>query len=121
MAEGLWSGPKSASDRVAQMVEDAGFVSATADGKTRIVAVPAARIAGRVVTKLPGVSVTGLKAFFQDSHVPGHYSPGKNFDGRVVIDPDGHFTIDGLREGTVNVFVNGDGETGTGLTAPPKW
>ena len=55
------------------------------------------RIAGRVVTKLPGVDVTGLKAFFQDSHLPGRYTPGKNFDGTVLTDADGRFTIDGLR------------------------
>ena len=82
-------------------------MSATADGKTRIVAVPAARIAGRVVTKLPGVDVTGLKAFFQDSHLPGRYTPGKNFDGTVLTDADGRFTIDGLSAGLVNVTIDG--------------
>ncbi len=98
-------------ERLAQQVDDEGFVSVDADGKTRVVAEPTARIAGRVFTKLPRLTITGLKASYQASHEPGIYRPMRNLsDQSVPIDAEGRFTMDGLSEGTVNVFVDGDGE-----------
>jgi protocatechuate 3,4-dioxygenase beta subunit len=91
-------------------MEDQGFVTAAAGETARLVAVPAARVAGRVVTMLPGVPVDGLVATYQDSHQPGVYRASSNFGARVKTDVDGRFVFDGLGEGTVNVFVHGEGE-----------
>jgi hypothetical protein len=91
-------------------MEDQGFVTAPPGETARLVAVPAARVAGRVVTKLPGVRVSGLMANFQESHPPGAYRAASNFGVQVQTDADGRFTFDGLNEGTINVFVHGDGE-----------
>ncbi len=100
-----------ASEHLSRFAGASGFATATPDGKTRVLAVPAARIAGRVVTKLPRIAMTGLTASLQDSHLPEKYSPMRNFSGEaVLIDSEGRFTFDGLSEGTVNVFVDGDGE-----------
>jgi beta-lactamase regulating signal transducer with metallopeptidase domain len=98
---------------LATRLADWGFVAAPPGQPTRVVAFPAARIAGRVFTKLPGVNVVGLKVSFQDSH-PSNAgrSLGANFgvQDEVYTDKDGRFVIDGLSEGTVNVFVHGAGE-----------
>jgi hypothetical protein len=93
------------------MLEDQGFVVALPGGRARLVVVPAARVAGRVVTKLPGVRVGGLTATYQESHPPGPgvYRRSANFGEQVQTDAEGRFTFDGLNEGTVNVFVHGDG------------
>jgi beta-lactamase regulating signal transducer with metallopeptidase domain/protocatechuate 3,4-dioxygenase beta subunit len=98
---------------IATTMGESGFVAAPAGQSTRLIAVPAARIAGRVVTKLPGVNIMGLEVSFQDSHPP---DAGKlasaNFgvQDEVKTDKDGRFVIDALSEGTVNVFVHGTGE-----------
>jgi protocatechuate 3,4-dioxygenase beta subunit len=95
---------------VARTMQDQGFVTAPPGRATRLLAVPAARVGGRVVTKLPGVGVSGLRASYQDSHQPGVYQPRSNFGADARTDADGRFAFDGLNEGTVNVFVHGDGE-----------
>ena len=68
-------------ERLHKTFEDQGFITTPLTDNTRLVAVPAARVAGRVVTKLPGVGVGGLTASFQDSHQPGKYRPMTNFGG----------------------------------------
>lgn len=92
-------------------LEESGFTTAPPGETTRLVALPGARVAGRVVTRLPGVRISGLKATYQESHPPGgRYRAISNFGDEVTIDADGRFTFEGLFEGTVNVFVHGDDE-----------
>lgn len=97
---------------LAAMLADQGFVAAPVGESTRLVASPAARVAGRVVTAMPGVSVAGLKVSYQDSRPPGARPKDANFGSRekVVTGEDGRFVIDGLSGGTINVFVHGEGE-----------
>src|SRR5262249_3487714 len=40
----------------------------------------------------------------------GYFRATTNFGAEVETDAEGRFTIDGLYEGTINVFVHGDGE-----------
>jgi beta-lactamase regulating signal transducer with metallopeptidase domain len=101
---------KVAQGLVATQMTDAGFVTAPAGETARLVAVPTARVAGRVVTKLPGVRVSGLMASYQESHAPGAYRPTSNFGATVWTDADGRFAFDGLSAGTINVVGGGDGE-----------
>jgi beta-lactamase regulating signal transducer with metallopeptidase domain/protocatechuate 3,4-dioxygenase beta subunit len=91
-------------------MEEQGFATAPTGEPARLVVVPAARVTGRVVTKLPGVRVSGLTASYQASRSGSSYRPTSNFGANVPADADGRFTLDGLGEGTVNVFVHGDGE-----------
>jgi len=87
-----------------------GLVIAAPGETAQLVAVPAARVAGRVVTKLPGVGMSGLTAYYQASHQPGVHQPTLNSGAEVQTDADGRFILDGLYEGTINVVVVGDGE-----------
>jgi hypothetical protein len=99
-----------AADQTRRNPDDRAFVTASPGETARFVAVPAARVAGRVVTKLPGVSLSGLRASFQESHPPGASWTASNFGATVLTGADGRFAFDGLNEGTVNLFVHGDGE-----------
>ncbi len=101
---------KVAQGLVATQMTDSGFVTAPAGETARLIAIPTARVSGRVVTKLPGVSVSGLMADYQESHAPGAYRPTSNFGATVMTDADGRFAFDGLSAGTINVIVTGDGE-----------
>ncbi len=60
---------------------------------------PEARIDGRVVTNLPGVSVKGLRVFLR--------GPGRSFacTKQTTTDEAGHFTFDGVNEGRVEVLL----------------
>jgi beta-lactamase regulating signal transducer with metallopeptidase domain len=90
---------------------EAGFVVAPPGKSARLMATPAARITGSVVTKVPGVNLAGLTIFYQASRTPGDSRQSANIGGRnIPIGPDGQFTIDGLSEGTINVVVVGNGE-----------
>ena len=67
---------------VGTMMDGQGFVSAPLGKETPLVVYPAARVQGRVVTKLPGVSVSGLKVWFQASRVREDLPPYEsNFGG----------------------------------------
>jgi beta-lactamase regulating signal transducer with metallopeptidase domain len=95
-------------DSIRRGVEQEGFIFAATGEKPELVAIPEARILGRVVTSLPGVRVSGLKASFQTPHV---YPVMTNVSPEhVLTDADGRFHFDGLNEGSVNVFVLGEGE-----------
>jgi hypothetical protein len=88
-------------------MDQQGFVTAEAGTVTRLVAFPAARVQGRVVTKLPGVSVAGLKVWYQPSRPRQDQSPYySNPGGTTRTDATGRFRFDGLREGTVNICVS---------------
>jgi protocatechuate 3,4-dioxygenase beta subunit len=91
-------------------LEDQGFATALDSETTRLIAVPAARVAGQVVTRLPSVPVSGVTASFQDSHPPGQYRPMSNLARKLRTDAEGRFAFEDLNEGTINVFVHGDGE-----------
>ena len=101
---------------IAESMDLQGFVSAATGKETALVAYLAARVQGRVVTRLPGVSVSGLKVSYQSSRVrndlPAYYS---NFGGVTRTDADGRFTFDGLNEGTINIFAE-DGGNEAGWT-----
>jgi BlaR1 peptidase M56 len=94
------------------MMTDMNFVAAPPRVTTRLVSFPAARIEGRVTTTLPRVSVGGLVVWIQGSNpVRGKLRSEANTGlHSVQTDQDGRFVIDGLNEGTVNVFVEGAGE-----------
>ncbi len=102
-----------ARESIQMALEGQGFSIAQAGETTRLVAVPGARISGRVVSTLPEVGLSGLMARFQESHQRGQYKPSGNSGAEVMVNPEGRFTFDGLAEGTVNVFVHGKGENKT--------
>jgi hypothetical protein len=92
-----------------RIMAEQGFVSAPTGKTTQLVALPAARIRGRVVTKLPDVSVRRLRVWYQSSRaIPERSVYSSNFGAVTLTDDDGRFTFDDLNEGTVNVFVGDD-------------
>ncbi len=91
-------------------LEDDGFMTAALGERPAFTLVPSARVSGRVVTKLPGVDVGGLEIYYQGSRTGRVYRPIKNLSGGARTDVDGKFTFDGMSEGTINVFVHGEGE-----------
>jgi beta-lactamase regulating signal transducer with metallopeptidase domain/protocatechuate 3,4-dioxygenase beta subunit len=98
---------KSLNPTADQVLTDSGFVSGRAGESTQLVAYPAARVAGRVVSKVPGVNVPGVKIVYQASQIPGSRpAMDSNFGGEIPLDSDGRFTIDGLDDGTINIIVN---------------
>ena len=99
--------PSGAVGGTRRMMEDEGFVTAPAGDTTRIVAIPAARVSGRVATALPGVRVAGLTASYEASS--RRFGQTSNLGAEVPTDAEGRFTVDGLDEGALNVFVRGDG------------
>jgi RNA polymerase sigma factor (sigma-70 family) len=91
-----------------------GFVPLAGQGIRRLTAAPAARIVGRVTTRLPDVSVGGLTVDLQSTRQPKPTSPGPHRDqgARTVTEADGRFRIEGLEPGTVNVCLGAHpGET----------
>ncbi|WP_337176928.1 carboxypeptidase regulatory-like domain-containing protein [Paludisphaera sp.] len=70
-----------------------------------------ARVMGKVVSNVPGVDLSGLRAWYQASRgAAGASPPGANSWGEAPVDADGRFMLDGLEAGSVNVFVGGEGE-----------
>jgi hypothetical protein len=83
-----------------------GFVSAPIGQETQLTIFPSARVQGRVTTKLPGVSVAGIRVWFKGSRVQEHrWSSISNFTGIVRTGADGRFVFDSLDEGTVNIWI----------------
>jgi hypothetical protein len=92
---------------VGTIMDQQGFVTGEAGEVTRLVTFPASRVQGRVVTKLPGASVAGLKVWYQASRPRQDQSPYQsNFGGVTRTDAAGRFTFDGLREGTINIYAS---------------
>ena len=86
-----------------------GFVSAPVGQETQFTIFPAASVQGRVTTKLPGVSVAGIRVWYKGSQVQqDRWWPTANFTGTVRADADGRFVFDGLNEGTVNIWIMED-------------
>jgi beta-lactamase regulating signal transducer with metallopeptidase domain len=99
---------------MASWMTEPGFVNAPVGEPVRLIVSPAARVHGRVTTKLQDVSVAALEVLYQDSRQPGVASHGANFrTNRISTGPDGQFVIDGLSPGTINVIVYGTGEAET--------
>ncbi len=75
------------------------FLPGTDDAPARVVLEPPARLEGWVVTHLPDVGVSGLHVAVQGIH---------GYDGvwaEAKTDATGHFEIDDLGAGSVNVFL----------------
>jgi hypothetical protein len=79
---------------------DGGFGhQGTAEAPAQVVLAPAARVVGRVVTRFPSVKVGGLKVAIQGSH------ESHGIWGEARTDGEGRFALDGLDEGTANIFL----------------
>ena len=91
-----------------EAMEQQGFMIAAPGRPATLVTVPAARIEGRVVSRIPGHSVAGMTAVYQQSQPMEQ--PSGNLSDRIPVDTDGRFVFDGLTGGTVNVVVHGLGE-----------
>ena len=100
----------SSEEVVAASMTEVGFVEGNPKGRARLVAIPAARVVGRVMTRVPGANVSGLEIQYQGSNPTKSHVPNKNVKGRPVrTDAEGRFVIDGLYDGTINIFVKGPG------------
>lgn len=96
---------------IGQMMTESGFVAAAPGESARLLAAPAARVDGRVVSRVPGVSAAGRRVFYQASRandrVPLHRA---NESGLARTDEAGRFSFDSLNEGTINIVVVPDGD-----------
>jgi hypothetical protein len=101
---------KPSTEVVRRHLEETGFTTSSPSEKTIFVLVPAARVSGRVVSKVQDVDVAGLEVYYQASRARGPYQPMRNSSGGTRTDTDGRFSLDGLDEGTINIVVHGDGE-----------
>lgn len=100
--------PTGAGESDPEMMTEGGFVAAPPGAVPRLIAYPAARVEGRIVTNLPALSVSGLKIWYQASRVPLSSTAGPtNFSGYARTDADGRFAFDGLNEGTINISPEG--------------
>jgi hypothetical protein len=90
------------------MMDGMGLVAAPPGKAMQLVAYPAARVQGRIVTKLPGVSVSGVKVWFGGSRPHDDDPPYTSNSGGITrTDADGRFTFDGLADGTINIYTSG--------------
>ncbi|MGC8638758.1 MAG: carboxypeptidase-like regulatory domain-containing protein [Isosphaeraceae bacterium] len=94
---------------MAGMVQDMGYMPMETEQAVKLVAYPAARVQGRVTTKLPGVSVAGLRVFYQGSRPQPNTATSNDF-GMALTNADGRFVFDDLDEGTINIFVRESSE-----------
>ncbi len=94
---------------VPSMMDGQGFVAAPPGSATRLVASPAARVAGRVTTSLAGVKLSGLEVTCGGSN-PDRSRPERpaNFGATTITDEAGRFAFDGLNDGTVNIYVSAE-------------
>jgi hypothetical protein len=76
-----------------------GYMTGTPEAPAGVVMEPAARIEGRIVTRLPGVYVSGIVVQFQGS-LNTH-----SMWGETRTDAEGRFAFEGMGAGTVNVFT----------------
>ena len=77
-----------------------GYLTGTPDAPAKIAMTPGARVRGRVTTKLGGVTLSGLKVFLQ----PSGQTPVFHH-AEAMTDASGRFEMDGLVEGTGNIFL----------------
>jgi RNA polymerase sigma factor (sigma-70 family) len=77
---------------------EAGYISGSEAKPARLAMEPEARIVGRVVTKLPGVFVSGVKIGLQSTH------DSTQFWRDAKTDAEGRFEMRGLPEGGGNLF-----------------
>ena len=113
-ADGRHMRVKMEPDRTKQadrMMEEAGFVELPGGSAGKLIAFPAARVQGRVTTKLAGVSVSGLKVNYQASRAreDGRLQ-SSNFGAKTTTDAEGRFVFDDLNEGTINILIDEPGE-----------
>jgi len=89
-----------------------GFIAAIPGQEVEFVARPAARLAGRVVSGVPGVDVAGLVVWVRDKSRPvaqgGGHVPNMQPPVGLTGD-DGRFAIDGLEPNMIEVVVRGAG------------
>jgi hypothetical protein len=95
---------------LASSMAEQGFVRAPAGETARLQVVPAAKVAGLLVTNPENLGVDGLKVWYQASRSPGDRRRSANFSGWALTADGGRFVLDGLDAGTINVFVIGPGE-----------
>ena len=77
---------------------EAGFISGTEAKPARLIMEPEARVVGKLVTRMPGVSVAGIKVGLQST------SNSALFWRDAVTDAQGRFEMGALPEGGANVF-----------------
>ena len=77
---------------------NAGYITGTAANPARLSLEPEARLSGRIVTTLRGVSVAGVKVGLQSTR------DSTQFWRDAITDADGRFEMRGLPEGGGNLF-----------------
>jgi hypothetical protein len=78
------------------------LLAGTPNSPAEVVLAPAARVVGRVVTRIRSIGVAGLKVAIQGSqHSHGIWA-------ETTTDAGGRFEFTGLAEGTVNAFLSND-------------
>jgi len=96
------------------------FVLDSPDDSPRLFATPAARIKGRVVTKMPDVKIPGLYVYYKRSVSAAQSDPTTNPGGYREIKADGEFVFDGLDAGTVDLALLGLGSNDEWTYRPAK-
>jgi protocatechuate 3,4-dioxygenase beta subunit len=101
--------PGAVSDSLRRSMHDQGFATAPPGENPRLMTIPAARVSGRVVSKVPDVDVDGLRVEYRASAPVGQYRPSGNAGAHTQTDSEGRFVFEDLSEGTINVLVEGAG------------
>jgi hypothetical protein len=97
------------------------FVSTPQGKETRLIIYPATRVNGRVVTKLPGVSVSDLRISLTPSRAREDRSACLfNFGGITRTDASGIFSFVDLCDRTIDIFVSA-AEDGSMNRADSPW
>jgi hypothetical protein len=82
-----------------KLLVEHGYVSSPTEAPASLTLMPTAKVAGRVTTRLPGVSVAGI-----DVGLQGMRGSALSDSAEARTDAEGRFEIDGLKEGGANVF-----------------